>query len=85
MFRGLYILLTATFPFLFMVWEPVKCQYDASSSKCHQGEPTSTCSAVQLSMVRDLTLEMWVPSLRCNVAQRMHRNIPSYINQNGCY
>lgn len=39
---------------------------------------TSTCSFDQLSMLKDLTFEMCVPSLRCMAAQRMHRNTPSY-------
>lgn len=39
---------------------------------------TSTCSVVHESMLRDLTLEIWVPSLRCNPAHRMHMNMPSY-------
>lgn len=37
---------------------------------------TSTCSFDQLSMLKDLTFEMCVPSLRCMAAQRMHRNTP---------
>ena len=38
----------------------------------------STCSAVQLSMVKLLTLETCVPSLRCSDAQRTHRNMPRF-------
>lgn len=38
---------------------------------------TSTCSLDQLSILRDLTLEMCVPSLRCIAAHRMQRNTPS--------
>jgi hypothetical protein len=40
---------------------------------------TSTCSAVQVSMLRDFTLEMWVPSLRWSVAHRRHKKTPIYI------
>ena len=43
-------------------------------------EHTSTWSFDQLSMLRDLTLEMCVPSLRCNEAHRMHRKMPSCSN-----
>ena len=32
-------------------------------------------------MLKDLTLEMWVPSLRWSEAHRMHRNIPNYIHR----
>lgn len=38
----------------------------------------STCSAVQVSMVKDLTLEMCVPSLRCRAAHRIHKKIPIF-------
>ena len=38
---------------------------------------TSTCSLDQLSMVKDLTLEMWVPSFRWIVAHGMQRKTPS--------
>lgn len=38
---------------------------------------TSTCSLDQLSMLNDLTLEIWVPSLRWIVAHRIHRKIPN--------
>jgi hypothetical protein len=31
---------------------------------------------VQLSRDKDFTLDMCVPSFRCNPAQRMHRKIP---------
>lgn len=37
---------------------------------------TSTWSDDQLSIVKDLTLEIWVPNLRCNAAHRMHRKSP---------
>lgn len=36
----------------------------------------STCSFVQPSMLRDLTLEICVPSFRCIAAQRMQRKMP---------
>lgn len=36
----------------------------------------STCSLFQLSILKDLTLDIWVPSLRCNAAHRIHRKIP---------
>lgn len=39
---------------------------------------TSTCSFDQLSMLNDLTLDIWVPSFRWREAHRMHKNIPSY-------
>lgn len=38
---------------------------------------TSTCALSHLSILKDLTLEMWVPSLRCSAAQRMHRKMPN--------
>lgn len=38
---------------------------------------TSTCSAVQLSILNDLTLEIWVPSFRWRAAHRMQRKAPS--------
>lgn len=38
---------------------------------------TSTCSLDQLSMLRDLTLEMCVPSLRWMAAHRMHKKTPN--------
>jgi hypothetical protein len=37
----------------------------------------STWSGDQLSMLSDLTFEMWVPILRCMAAQLMQRKIPS--------
>lgn len=37
---------------------------------------TSTWSDVQLSMLRDLILDIWVPIFRCRAAHRIHRNIP---------
>lgn len=40
---------------------------------------TSTCSEDQLSILRDLTLEIWVPILRCRAAQRIQRKMPNYI------
>lgn len=36
----------------------------------------STCALSHLSMLKDLTLEMCVPSLRCRAAHRMHRKMP---------
>lgn len=36
----------------------------------------STCALSHLSILRDLTLEMCVPSLRCRAAHRMHRKMP---------
>lgn len=36
----------------------------------------STCSVDQESMLKDLTLVICVPSLRCNAAHRIQRNIP---------
>lgn len=38
---------------------------------------TSTWSADQLSMVKDLTLEICVPNLRCNEAHRIQRKTPN--------
>lgn len=38
----------------------------------------STCSPDQLSMLKLLTFETCVPSLRCSAAQRMHRKIPRF-------
>jgi hypothetical protein len=37
----------------------------------------STCSLDQLSMLNDLTLEIWVPNLRWIAAHRMHRKMPN--------
>lgn len=39
---------------------------------------TSTCALSHLSILKDLTLEMCVPSLRCRAAHRMQRKMPSY-------
>ena len=38
----------------------------------------STCSVVQLSILKLLTFETCVPNLRCSPAQRMHRNTPRF-------
>lgn len=38
---------------------------------------TSTCSFDQLSMLKDLTLEMCVPNFRWMAAHRMHRKTPN--------
>lgn len=38
---------------------------------------TSTCSLDQLSMLNDLTFEMWVPNLRWIAAHRMQRKMPN--------
>ena len=45
------------------------------------GNLTSTCSLDQLSMLKDLTLEMWVPNLRWIAAQRMQRKMPNCSRQ----
>lgn len=37
---------------------------------------TSTCSEDQVSIDKDLTLEMCVPNLRWIAAHRMHKKIP---------
>lgn len=39
---------------------------------------TSTCSDDHVSMLKDLTLEICVPSLRWMAAHRMHRKMPIY-------
>lgn len=39
---------------------------------------TSTCSDDQVSMLKDLTLEICVPSLRWIAAHRMHKKMPIY-------
>ena len=38
----------------------------------------STCSVDQASILSDLTLEMWVPSLRWIEAHRIHRKMPKF-------
>jgi hypothetical protein len=53
----------------------------ALSARGRAGGPTaltSTCSEDQLSMLKDLILEICVPSFRCSAAQRMQRKIPIY-------
>lgn len=45
---------------------------------------TSTCSGVQWSMLMDLTFVMCTPTLRCMVAHRRQRKMPSYHNVNLC-
>jgi hypothetical protein len=39
---------------------------------------TSTCALSHLSILKDLTFEICVPSLRCRAAHRMHRKMPNY-------
>lgn len=41
---------------------------------------TSTCSDDQVSRLKDLTLEIWVPSLRCMTTHRIQMKTPSYCN-----
>ncbi len=40
---------------------------------------TSTCSFDQLSMLKDLTFDICVPSFLCSAAHRMQRKMPNYI------
>lgn len=41
------------------------------------GERTSTWSLLQLSMLKDLTLDICVPIFLCNAAQLIQRKIPN--------
>lgn len=52
------------------------CSHLASHSLSVTIALTSTCSVFHVSMLNDLTLEMWVPSFRCIEAHRMHTKIP---------
>lgn len=67
-----------------MFWKPTRRQLVCSGAMGDMGLTlTSTCSAVQVSMVKDLTLEICVPNFRCSAAQRMQRKMP--ICQRGQY
>lgn len=76
-FFGLYNLFTATFPFFLMFCIRYQNRYIRQSFLVQKNQLTSTCSEVQLSILKDLTLEMCVPILRCSAAHRMQRKTPN--------
>jgi hypothetical protein len=62
-------------------YQCASCSKQLSASQPERLSPrglTSTCALSHLSILRDLTLEICVPSLRCSAAHRMHRKMPSY-------
>lgn len=74
MFWGLYIRFETTFPTFFIFCQMLESIPSDWRASIH----TSTCSFDQESMLSDLTFVIWVPSLRCKAAHRIHRKTPSY-------
>lgn len=73
--RGLYDLLDSVLPMRFIFYGALA----ETIVRWNAVVRTSTCALSHLSMLRDLTLEMCVPSLRCSAAHRMHRKMPTCV------
>lgn len=71
-FFGLNVRFEVLFPTRFIV-----CLGQRTISLWIEKTRTSTCSVFQLSILRDLTLEICVPNFRCNEAHRTHRKMPN--------
>jgi hypothetical protein len=73
MLRGLYVRFDSELPMRFIFYNHLTVKINHEENR----RLTSMCSLLQLSMLNDLTFEMCVPSLRCNAAHRIQRNMPN--------